>query len=93
MNATMTAHAHARMVTANTLPKNTPSLCQISVIFINPFKTRKISNADMTIIAIMNRVKPHYTSQIAHRVVGTTVRMPVVKFFFAKSALESRIIE
>ena len=62
VNAIITAHAHTKIVTANTLPKNTPSLCQISVIFINPFKTRKISNADMTIITIMNRVKPHHTS-------------------------------
>ncbi len=55
MNATMTAHAHARMVTANTLPKNTPSFVQISFISINPFKPCKLSETNISMLAVMNR--------------------------------------
>ena len=87
------SHAQITMVRASICPKNVPILSQISFIFINPFETCKISNANMTTIAIMNWAERHQTGQIFLRIFEIAVGTPIVKFPLAKSALVSRIIK
>ena len=61
VNPIMMAQAHKISVSAITRPRNLPTFVQTSVIFINPFETCKISDANMTTIAMMNWAERHQT--------------------------------
>ncbi len=49
------SHAQITMVIASTCPKNTPSFVQISFIVINPFKPCKLSETNISMLAVVNR--------------------------------------